>query len=279
MNWHTHASAADVVEEGRAKSAMARVVVLLPALNEERAIGNVISRIPRKQLKGRGYEVSVWVVDGKSVDGTREVAMNNGAAVFVQRGSGKGNGMQQALHYLLGPVPGGQEDSLDPRYFLMLDSDGTYPPECVPDVLAALEAGYDVVLGSRFLGRIADGAISRLNLLGNRLLTAFARLLYRAPISDVCTGMWGFRESFLRHLALTACGFDLEADIFASACQLRARLAEVPIRYDCRIGEPKLVPIRTGVLIAWRLLVRWLSSSSRPTGIHRQASMPQEQVA
>ncbi len=192
--------------------------------------------------------------------------MRKGVAVMVQQGNGKGSGMQQAFGYFMGAqVRHAQHESPAPSYYIMLDSDGTYPPESIPDFVTALESGYEVVLGSRFLGNIEKDAISDLNRIGNLLLTTLARFLYRVPVSDVCTGMWGFRGSFLRrlglsarHLRLSARGFDLEANMFASACLMNVRFGEIPIGYSRRIGEPKLVPIRTGLLIAWRLLLKWL---------------------
>src|SRR5207244_5497373 len=78
------------------------VVIFLPALNEERAIGTVLDRIPRTQLKAAGYTVSIWLVDGNSTDRTLEVGRKNGASVLFQAGRGKGNGMRQALDHLLG---------------------------------------------------------------------------------------------------------------------------------------------------------------------------------
>ena len=81
-------------------------------------------------------------------------------------------------------------------------------------------------------------------------------------MTDVCTGMWGFREDALQRFGLVAEGFDLEADLFASACERGIRLRELPISYDRRIGPPKLVPLRTGLSIAWRLLMRRLNRPS-----------------
>ena len=243
-----------------------QVVVLLPALNEEGAIGDVIDRIPREGLRSLGYDVAVWVVDGQSTDATMDIARGRGATTFTQTGAGKGNAMRQAFTRLLSrPWTTGRPEN---RFFVMLDADGTYPPEEIPHFVEALEAGGDVILGSRLRGSIADGAISGLNLAGNRLLSALASLLFRVPVTDVCTGMWGFREDALRRFGLVAKGFDLEADLFASACQRRARVREVPISYGCRVGEAKLVPLRTGVVIAWRLLARRFRRSRtdpRPT--------------
>ncbi|MEE9196825.1 MAG: glycosyltransferase family 2 protein [bacterium] len=236
-----------------------RVVVILPALNEAEAIGGVLTRMPRNELKAQGYALSVWVVDGKSKDATRDVAMSNGAGILVQRGSGKGNAMTQAFDFFVEPeVNPPAEQPASQRYFIMLDSDGTYPPEAIPSFVNALDEGYDVVMGSRFQGLIETGALTDLNRFGNRALTRFASFLFRAPVTDVCTGMWGLSERFLRRFVSTANGFDLEADIFASACNEVSRMTEVPISYARRIGTPKLVPIRTGLQIAWRLLLRWM---------------------
>lgn len=231
------------------------VTVLIPALNEENAVGSVIDRVPVRALRRSGYGVRVWVVDGRSTDATPEIARNRGAEVFVQSGAGKGTGVRQALDYLLDRRPPGSED----RFFVMLDADGTYPPEQIRRVVDALAGGADVVLGSRFRGHAEDGAITNLNRIGNRLLSRLASFLFRHPVSDVCTGMWGFRESSLNRFGLRANGFDLEADLFASACEAGVRVMEVPVDYHRRIGEAKLIPLRAGVLIAFRLVMRKLN--------------------
>src|SRR2546422_5932524 len=233
------------------------VVVLLPALNEEHAIGTVIDRIPTERLARAGYDVQVWVVDGKSTDATFAVARDHGANIFVQVGNGKGSGVRQVLEYLLTGTRDEGHDSR--RLFIMLDADGSYPPEDIPAFVDALESGSDVVVGSRFRGHVEDGAMTSLNRLGNEILNGLARILYRVPVSDVCTGMWAFREDCVREFGLAAESFDLEADLFASACEVGARMRELPVDYSRRIGDPKLVPLRTGLLIAWRLLTRRLN--------------------
>src|SRR5256712_12918168 len=88
---------AGAAENSLQPSPRGHVVIFLPALNEERAIGHVLDRIPRAQLEAAGYTVSIWVVDGNSTDRTLEVGRKNGASGFIQAGRGKGNGMRQAL--------------------------------------------------------------------------------------------------------------------------------------------------------------------------------------
>jgi len=139
----------------------------------------------------------------------------------------------------------------------------------IPEFVEALDSGCDVVAGSRLRGRIEDGALTSLNRLGNQALSGLAAFLFGFPISDVCTGMWAFREDCLQRFRLAAESFDLEADIFASACEVGARLRELPVDYACRIGEAKLIPLRTGLLIAWRLLMKRLNARDLVGPEHR----------
>jgi dolichol-phosphate mannosyltransferase len=239
------------------------VVIFLPALNEEHGIGHVMDRIPWAKLESAGYSVSVWLVDGNSTDRTREVGRDRGASVYVQRGRGKGNGMRQAFDHLLHTRDHADGGSRDQEFFLMLDADGTYPPEAVPEFVEALASGNDVVLGSRFRGRMEDGAMTPLNAIGNRVLSRLAHLLYGVGVTDVCTGMWGFNAEALRQIPLKASGFDLEADLFGSACLSRARILELPVDYAARIGPAKLIPLRNGWQIALRLFTRRLDGTRR----------------
>jgi len=235
------------------------VVIFLPALNEEHGIGPVMDRIPRAELEAAGYSVSVWVVDGNSTDRTLQVGRERGANVFIQEGRGKGNAMRQAFDHVLQTQDQASGGSFDREFYLMLDADGTYPPEAVPEFVEALASGNDVVHGSRFRGRMADGAMTPLNRIGNRVLSTLARFLYGVSVTDVCTGMWGFSAKALRQIRLEATGFDLEADLFGSACLSRARSHELPVDYAARIGPAKLIPLRSGLQIALRLLTRRLN--------------------
>ncbi len=231
------------------------VIVLVPALDEERGIGLVLDNIPFEALQDMGCEVSVLVVDGLSGDATREIAQRKGAHVFVQSGEGKGNGVRQAFRMILEHQS--QFFGFEHRQcVIMLDADGTYPPEDIPRIVEALRAGNDVVMGSRLCGRVEPGAMSNLNRIGNRILSRMARTLFGVRVTDVCTGMWGLSQEFLEECDLQAKGFELEAEIFASAALLGVPIAEVPIEYRVRQGEPKLIPLRTGLKIAWCLVLK-----------------------
>ncbi len=215
--------------------------IVLPALNEERGVAAVLRRIPRQGLRRLGYSATIYLLDGRSTDRTRAVAERLGASVFVQSGRGKGSAFREF-------VP-----TITERFTVVLDSDGTYPPEMIPRLVKKLRAGNPVVVGSRIRGSIERGAMSNANLLGNRLLSGFASLLFRTRISDVCSGMWAFDSGKLKSLGLTAEGFELEADIFAECSLQGIPIVEIPIPYSKRIGEPKL-RLREGLRIAFALL-------------------------
>ena len=224
--------------------------ILLPALNEEFGVEAVMQRISTT-LKRKGLSYCVYLLDGQSTDQTRAVATKLGAEVFVQTGHGKGSAFREF-------VPKITED-----FTVFLDSDGTYPPEAIPELVEALGEESPVVLGTRLRGSILEGAMSGPNYVGNRLLSWFASILFGTPVSDVCSGMWAFVSDRLKSLDLTANGFDLEADIFAE-CALRGiPILEIPIRYDRRIGEPKL-RLKEGFRIALALLKKRLRSSPGP---------------
>jgi len=241
------------------KPVLPSLSILLPALNEELGLAEVLKRIPQATLHQRGLAYSIYLLDGHSTDQTRAVATRFGAEVFVQSGRGKGAAFREF-------VPKIQED-----FALFMDPDGTYPPEAIPDLVGVLGSDTPVVLGSRFLGKIDEGAMTSTNYLGNRLLSWFASFLFATPISDVCSGMWAFVSERLKSLGLTADGFDLEADIFAECALRKIPIVQVPIEYHQRLGEPKL-HLKEGFRIALVLLKKRLRAS---TAVPRDESTPE----
>lgn len=227
---------------------MARITVLLPTLNEERALPIVGDAIPMEALRDAGHKVRVVVVDGRSTDRTQELALERGYEVLVQTGpKGKGFGMRQAFQYFL---------DVGDDYLVMLDADGTYDPVDIPRVVKKIEQDYDVVIGTRLRGQIDDGAMSRLNYVGNHVLTWLAVVLYRKNLSDLCTGYWGFTRQVVEEMRLNSVSFEIEAEMYTACAHNGFRFGEIPIHYANRIGEPKLGSIHDGARILRKLLVR-----------------------
>jgi glycosyltransferase involved in cell wall biosynthesis len=213
------------------------VCVVLPALNEESTIGLVIDEVPKEDLERKGYSVSVIVIDNGSTDRTGEIAREKGAKVIVEAARGKGRAVRAGF----------QAAKCD--FVFMLDADYTYPATHIMEMLEALEDGYDVVMGSRIKGDMGEGAMSTMNLVGNRLLAMLANALYGTRISDPCTGCWGLRHAVAEGLNLSADGFDIEANMLTEIARDGHTVTEIPIHYRRRATPPKLNSLRDGLRI------------------------------
>ena len=223
------------------------VAVVIPTLNEERSIGRVIDDVPVADLLKKGLETAVYVIDGRSSDNTREIAVEKGATIILEERQGKGSAIQTAFK------------SIDADYAIMVDGDDTYPIDMATEMTCLLKK-YDVVIGSRLKGTIEPGAMTSLNVVGNKLLTLLARLLFNVQISDVCSGLWGYRRNAIRGLELSADGFAIEVDMLAECTRNGFHIAEIPITYRARRENPaKLSSVRDGLRIGTFLIKKYLS--------------------
>jgi len=220
-----------------------KVCIVLPTLNEALAIGNVIEEIPQSVLEEKGYQVDVLVVDGNSTDSTLKIAQSKGARILIESRRGKGRQIRTAL-----------EDA-HADYIFMIDGDYTYPTTYIPEMLEVLKK-YPVVIGSRLKGKRQKGALRRLHLLGNHLITLLANVLYGTRISDLCTGFWGFRREVIQSLNLTSDGFQLEAELLTQLAKKGYQIGEIPILYRKRVGKTKLAVLQDGIRIARFLIVK-----------------------
>ncbi len=219
---------------------MKTVTIFIPALNEEKHIGKVIAEIPLQKIKRLGLKPTVLVANGPSKDKTAEIARKKGAVVIdVPRG--KGNSVRESFKFI-------QTD-----YTIMLDADETYPGVYITPILEELEKGFDIVLGSRLKGKIEQGAMGKLNVIGNHVITQFGNLLFGSNTSDICTGYWGFNKKAIKKMKLEASGFDIEANMFSEANKKELRFSEIPIVYRSRGDESQLNAIKDGAKILWKL--------------------------
>ena len=238
------------------------VAVVIPTLNEEHSIGKVIDSVPVADLLKNGLKTAVYVIDGRSTDTTREIAVKKGATIILEERKGKGLAVQTAFK------------AITADYAIMVDGDDTYPIEMATEIIRLLKE-YDVVIGSRLKGFIEPGAMSKLNVLGNTLLTLLARALFSINVTDVCTGLWGYRGDVIRRLELEAQGFDIEADMYSECARKGLSIAEIPIRYRARADQAKLSSLRDGLRIGAFLCRKWLMARTiNPTTHSGRAGTP-----
>ncbi|MEI7827725.1 MAG: glycosyltransferase family 2 protein [Euryarchaeota archaeon] len=232
-------------QDQRTGEAMETVAIVIPTLNEERSIGKVIDDVPVADLLLKGLETVVYVIDGTSTDNTREIAVEKGAKIILEERKGKGWAVQTAFK------------SINTDYAILVDGDDTYPIEMATEMIRLLKTN-DVVIGSRLKGTIEPGAMTKLNIVGNILLSLLARKLFGTRISDVCTGFWAYRSDTIRRLELAARGFEIEAEMFSECVGRGVSIAEIPITYRARKDQPKLSSLKDGVKIGLFLCRRRL---------------------
>ena len=209
------------------------VCVLIPTLDEAETIGRVIDG-----LRDQGYE-NVFVIDGGSTDGTRDIAREHGARIERQSGRGKGSAIREAL------------SMIEAEYVLMLDGDGTYRAADADAMLEPLRSGRaEHVIGNRFAD-MEPGAMPRLNQAGNRLINRAFAFVHGRELVDITSGYRAFTRESAERFHLTATGFGIETE-FAVECVKRDVDTEiVPITYRSRPAgsDTNLRPIRDGAVI------------------------------
>jgi dolichol-phosphate mannosyltransferase len=215
------------------------VSIVVPAKNEEAALGATLEALPVHTLSTLGFDSEVVVLDGNSTDSTVDIALAWGAIVVRDRGQGKGAAVREARQAIRGD------------YTVMMDADGTYASDAIPRVLDPLHRDEaDIVMGNR---RKQTGAMTGVHRVGNAMLSLSATALYGRRCPDLCTGLWGFRTEALRALPMQSIGFELEAELFSLASRLNFRIRHTPVDYLPRAGTSKLTTM-DGFRIGWTLV-------------------------
>lgn len=209
------------------------VCVLIPALNEEATIGQLI-----EDFHSEGFD-NILVMDGHSSDRTREIAEKKGAKVVVQTGKGKGQAIQEAF------------ELIDSDYAVMVDGDGTYLASDIHTILKPLRVGSaDQVIGNRFADYEA-GAFTRLNRMGNRVLNKLFGFAYGEWLEDILTGYRGYTLRAIKSFDLRETGFEIESEMTIDSIKKDHRIEVVPITYLKRHSKAatKLNPLKDGFRI------------------------------
>jgi glycosyltransferase involved in cell wall biosynthesis len=206
-----------------------KVSVVLPCLDEEEAVGAVVDEARTALLELDWAESEVIVVDNGSTDRSAEVAAAHGAVVVREPERGYGRAYLAGLAHAQGD------------YVVMGDADGTYPMRELGKFVASLEDGSDLVLGSRFNGKIHEGAMPWSHRwIGNPILTGMLNRMFGVRVSDAHCGMRAVRRSALDTLDLHSKGMEFASEMVFKAFRRKLTVSEVPIDYYPRTGESKL---------------------------------------
>ena len=202
-----------------------KVSVIVPTMNEEESVGEVMDQI-NLALKDIGkYEV--LVVDTNSKDRTREIAASKGARIIDEPLRGYGRAYKTGFTQAKG------------EFIATLDADCTYPASEIPKFVRTLEKeNLDFITGDR-LSKLGKGVMGTKHRLGNWILKTTTNILFSMKIADSQSGMWVFRRSVLPRFNLVSDKMALSEEIKIEAAK-KCRFREMPIRYSPRVGEVKL---------------------------------------
>lgn len=214
--------------------AVARVAIILPALDEEQAIGEVLDDLPP------GLFRQVIVVDNGSRDGTGEVARRKGGQVVTEPRKGYGQACLAGMAYL----------APETDIVVFMDADASdVPAEASRLLEPILRDGADLVMGSRVLGNAAPGALTPQQRFGNWLATRLIRLLHDFAYTDLGP-FRAIRFESLRRLGMRDRGHGWTVEMQIRALHVGLRVCEVPVSYRKRIGRSKISGTVRGSLLA-----------------------------
>ncbi len=215
----------------------ARIAVLIPCYNEERAIGAVV-----RDFRVALPHATVFVYDNASDDRTAEVARQAGAVVCFEPLRGKGNVVRRMFA------------DIDADIYVLVDGDDTYDAAAAPALIQRLyRENLDLVNAAR---SVADDTPYRLgHRFGNVMLTSFVRWLFDDRLNDMLSGYKLFSRRFVKSFPALASGFEIETELTVHALELRLPMAEVNTHYKDRPegSTSKLSTFRDGFRILWTI--------------------------
>ena len=214
--------------------------IVMPCLNEAETLALCI-RKAQTFLRSSGIAGEVVIADNGSTDGSRQIANAMGARLVGVEARGYGAA-------LIGGIA-----SARGRFVIMGDADDSYDFLNLMPFVAALREGGDLVMGNRFQGGIAPGAMPPLHrYLGNPVLSFLGRRFFNAPIGDFHCGLRGFRRDAVMALDLRSPGMEFASEMVVKAVmhRLDVRQVSTTLSPDGRSRAPHLRTWRDG----WRHL-------------------------
>ncbi len=212
------------------------VSVVLPCLNEEQSVG-ICVRKAMGIFTQMGIIGEVIMVDNGSTDNSVSVAVSSGARVVREESRGYGSALRRGIEEAKG------------KYIIMGDADDSYDFNEIPAFIEKLRAGYDLVMGSRFKGKMLPGAMSWSHrYIGNPILSGMLKLFFGGSVSDAHCGLRGFSSEAYKKMGLHTTGMEFASEMVINALKKKMKITEIPITYHPRKGESKLSSVRD----AWR---------------------------
>ncbi|AWB95893.1 dolichol-P-glucose synthetase [Agromyces badenianii] len=214
--------------------------IVMPCLNEAETLAVCIDKA-QGYLQRSGVVGEVLIADNGSTDGSQQIAVDHGARVVGVEEKGYGNALMGGIVAAHG------------TYVIMGDADDSYDFSKLDPFIERLRAGDELVMGNRFRGGIAPGAMPPLHkYLGNPVLSTVGRVLFRSDIRDFHCGLRGFNRESILGLGLITTGMEFASEVVVKSTLSGLKISEVPttLDKDGRSRPPHLRSWRDG----WRHL-------------------------
>lgn len=213
------------------------IFVIIPAFNEENAVGKVIGDIPLDCIS------EIIVVNNNSNDHTSEIASDAGATVLEESIKGYGRACLRGIEYI-------KHKASDRDIVVFLDADYSDYPEQIRDLLKAMEAeGVDLVIGSRKLGVSEKNSMTFTQVFGNKLACSMMTFFYNAKFTDLGPFRAILYKSLLT-LEMQDKTYGWTVEMQVKVLKHKMKYIEVPVNYRRRIGFSKVSGTLKGTLMA-----------------------------
>jgi len=193
-----------------------KIIITVPAYNEEKTLPKVLAEI-REVMDKTSYHYQILVLDDGSKDKTSEAAKQSGAIAIRYKHQGLAETFKAEMKECL---------QRKAEIIVHTDADGQYHPQHIPELIAKIESGYDLVLGSRFRGRIQHMPL--LKRLGNIAFAEVLSSLTKVKITDSTTGFRAFTADVAREINYINT-FTYTQEQIIKAAKQGFRIAEIPI--------------------------------------------------
>lgn len=213
-----------------------KIVVIIPAYNEENSIAKVINDIPP------GLVNEVIVVNNNSNDSTDANALNAGATVLYEERPGYGFACLKGIEYIKHLQPA-------PDIVVFIDADYSDHPEEMPLLIQPIINGMDMVIGSRALGKKEKGSMTLQQIFGNWLATRLLRSIYGVIYTDLGP-FRAIRYDRLLEINMQDTTYGWTVEMQLKAAKLKMKIMEVPVSYRKRIGISKISGTVKGTVLA-----------------------------
>jgi len=235
------------------------VSIVVPVLNEERTLETVLKKLNLLNFQPLGLGKEIIVVDGGSLDRSREIAKNKEYIRFFDLPAetrGRGAAMRYGIDHARGDI------------VVFFPSDDEYDPQNILDLAKSIQSKeYEAVFGSRSIKCLNMNDRIRLIYKGKKwpyiiskyggiTLSVLTLLLFNRFVTDPLTGLKAFDRRLLKKLDLKANGVELETEIIAKLSKLQKYILEVPVDYSPRLkSEGKKITIFDGLHTLLNLVI------------------------